>query len=228
MAPKPARSEGARELAAIAKRGTVAAIAAKLGVDEAAVRNWIAGRRTPNGASRGRIAESYGIAVDAWSAPPRSTSHRPPPRPAQGASSVPGTGVQASEDQRRASGPVPAADGRGVLEQGPGPSTSLAAPGMTHRARLAVIVERLEAEIARGGADVPANHKAALYGQLQNAVGRVGRFDGDEQITVSAILRSRAWREIEAVLEQALRKHPDAAQAIAEALGAFVGAEPSP
>jgi transcriptional regulator with XRE-family HTH domain len=88
---------------------------------------------------------------------------------------------------------------------------------------LARIVEQLEAEIANCGSDVPRNHVAALYGQLTATIARKAKIDGEGEITVGAILRSRAWGQIEGVLVQVLRTHSSAAEELAEALDGLKG-----
>ena len=161
------KSEGARQLGAIAERGTIAAVGAKVGVDEAAVRHWLTGRRTPNEGARVRIAEAYGIPSDSWTVPPTSL---PPTAP-----------IKAPRQ--------PTLPPRG--------EASLAAPGLTHRSRLAAIVARLEDEIAGCGVDVPINHKATMYAQLQAAVGRLaknrrrGRALGEPECPLPSLARDR-------------------------------------
>jgi hypothetical protein len=94
---------------------------------------------------------------------------------------------------------------------------------MTARDRLSEVVVGIEAELSACTADTPVNHKASLYGQLTNAVSKLAALDGEGVLTVSAILRSRAWGEIEAVLLSVLRKHPGAADDLAERLDALRG-----
>jgi hypothetical protein len=201
-------TEGARQLGAIAKRTTIAAVAARLAVDEAAARHWIRSRRTPDEANRVRIAEVYGIPATAWTMPatPASMAH------ATLASSA--TGATTSAADERAVGAFPR-DG--------GASGSLSAPGLTHRARLTVIMDRIEAEIAGCGPDTPKNHVASLFAQLTSAAGRLARIDGEDTLTTSQIIRSRSWREIEGAIVVVLRKYPGAADELALALSKLAG-----
>lgn len=97
---------------------------------------------------------------------------------------------------------------------------SLAQKGLTNRDRMAGIVERLEREIASCDDTVPRNHLAALYGQLQAAVAKLSRLDGEGELTVAALLRSRAWAEVEAVILEVLRRHAGAAEDLVAALDA--------
>jgi len=102
-------------------------------------------------------------------------------------------------------------------------SASLSREGMTGRERFAAIIERIEDEIRVCGPTVPRNHVAGLYGQLQSAVERLAKFDGDGELSVAALLRSRAWGEVEAVVLEVLRRHPGAAEDLVAALDALRG-----
>lgn len=100
-------------------------------------------------------------------------------------------------------------------------TASVARAGITGRERFVAIVERLEAEIAACGANVPRNHVSSMYAQLQAAVEKLAKFDGDGELTVNQLLRSRAWAEVEGVLLEVLRRHPGAAEDLLGALDAL-------
>lgn len=175
-------TEGARQLRAICERGTVAAVAAKIRVTEGAIRHYASGRRSPGEVVILRLAHAYSSM-----APELWTT-----RAGKAGASAPAEVTSAAS-----------------------PATSppsLARAGLTNRERLAAIVEQLEAQIAKCGADVPRNHLASLYGQLQAAVHKLSKLDGDGELTLGAILRSRAWGEIDAMLSDVLRKYPGAAE----------------
>lgn len=100
-------------------------------------------------------------------------------------------------------------------------TTPLSAVGLSSRDRAVAIVERIEAEIAACDSTVPINHKAALYGQLQSAVTRLSKLDGDGEVTPAQVLRSKAWHELEAVLGRVLREFPGAAERLSGELAAL-------
>jgi hypothetical protein len=94
---------------------------------------------------------------------------------------------------------------------------------MTARDRLGEVVVGIEGELAACTGDTPKNHVASLYGQLTNAVGKLAALDGEGVLTVGAILKSRAWGDIEAVLLTVLRKYPGAAEELSERLDSLKG-----
>jgi len=200
-------SDGARRLAAICSRGTITAVAAKIGSSEGAIRHFVHGRRSPSRALRTRLAESYGIEIGAWKA--RATTPKP---------------SAATDSKQDASARAPAAHSPNGVAIGP----SLATAGISNREKIATIVARIEAAIAACGPDVPRNHVASLYAQLQAAVSRLSRLDGDEELTAAALLRSRAWREVEHVLLAVLRRHAGAAEDLVGALDTLKKAKGEP
>ncbi len=214
--PYTAPTAAAVKLAELCERGTIAAVAAKIRATEGAVRHYIAGRRSPTPAVQRRIFAAYGIALAEWARPTKQ-----PKVAARKGQRWNGTGAPMDAAAREARGVAVAAPGASEGQQArPATATrSLALHGLSNRERLAAIVERLEEEIARCDAGVPRNHVAALYGQLQAAVHKLVRLDGDGELTVSAILRSRAWAQIDHVLVEVLRKHAGAAEDLARALG---------
>jgi hypothetical protein len=189
-------SEGAAALAAICTKGTITAVAAKLSVTEGSVRHFIAGRRLPTPKVRKKISATYGIDQRSW----RWAATPPEPR---------------------------AKTSRGGATPAAAPPVSTAPParprstaGLSSRDQLDDVIRRLEEDLAACGDDVPKNHKASLYGQLTNALAKRSKLDGEGDLTVAAIVKSRAWTEtIAPALLSAFREYPKAAEALAKILG---------
>lgn len=88
-------------------------------------------------------------------------------------------------------------------------------PGTGARDRLESLISRIETDLTTTG---PATrHK--LYLALVGALGKLDRIDREDDLTETRILRSKAWRGIEAVLFDVLKAHPEAADDLAAQLG---------
>ncbi len=185
---------GAVMLDEICATNTIVAVSAKTQRKASRIGHYKSGRRKPDPETRAIFRDAYGIAVDAWDQP-----------------------------CDRAVLPSPTAEASPDRTTSAGHELSLTRPGLTSHDRAKAIVVRIEGEIAACGPNVPVNHKASLYGQLQTAVGALSKLDGDGEITAGALLRSRAWAEVSEVLERVLRKYPGAAEDLRDALAAISG-----
>jgi hypothetical protein len=84
-------------------------------------------------------------------------------------------------------------------------------------------VERLRREALRLEADpsATATERAKVAGQLTSAARLYARTSGSLELTPQTVLRSRVWRELQVVVVDSLRGHPEAMAVVAKALREF-------
>lgn len=83
----------------------------------------------------------------------------------------------------------------------------------------------LDRQLALVEADplVPARDRTAVLRAKADAADRLARLQGEGELTMAAIVRSRVWRELLALLGPVLDRHPDAAAEIADVLERIEG-----
>ncbi len=192
-------TEGGRLVADLVARVGAAEFGRRVRTSEGMARHLATGRKTPGDALKERIADRFGVAPSAWDEPAKAD---PAPR---------------KKREPLASKPLPAAK----------PKVDAPAPKL-----FASAVEELRSTIARVDealelveSDVLAapSQRAQLLRVKVDACDKLAKLQGEGELTMAMLVRSRLWREILGRLEPVFEKHPDAAADVAEVLEELEG-----
>lgn len=201
------RSRGARELARLGL--THEAVALRIGRSRSLVGHWVAGRRTPSDPDRQKLAE-LGIRPEWWDetrptkpSKPKASGRKRAKKPAEPLPSV------ASKLAPGAKG----VDWSSVLEE---------------RAQRLLrlcdkLIEDANKELAADDDDdfdpLTRMERAKVAASATTTLEKLGRITGEVlQISEVRLLRTPAWRRIEALIVTALQPHPEALHAVGVAL----------
>jgi transcriptional regulator with XRE-family HTH domain len=192
-------SVAALALAVIGKKQGFARVAQRIRVSEAAARHYARGRRTPKDAVQARIAKAYAVAPGDWTTYSAPETAEPGPGP-DGAAIV--RPMETGANGAAETSPPDAHDDRPLLE------------------RYQELARTLEATMRAAKADVDTpSRDVAQIGQALNRTYRgIAELTGEGEISMTAIVRSRAWRSLLERIAPVLERAPDVAKAIAEAL----------
>ncbi len=192
--PLTERSEGARQLATLARRHSYAAIARSVGVSDVAVRKWATGQTMPSAARRGALAEAYALPVATWDLP--ASPNAPERAPAEDVLSIPKRGGDPATRQESGS-PVHIVD-RDAEE----------------------LADLLRRALVRIESDPVASTKelAQLATAATSTLRLRARLSGRVEITESQVVRSPAFARVARIWGAALEPYPAAAKAVRDAL----------
>jgi len=172
--------------------GSLAIVAAAVGVDKSTVGLWRAGQRVPNERQRLKLSTVYGIPAESWGERPGSGK-----APAKPAAVV------------RASSSSPAA----AVPPDPGP----AVPVSTLEAARKHLAD-LEGDLSAGS--LLPSEVAKIRGLKTAALVAVSKLEELEALREERIVESPAWLRIRRCFVEALRPFPEASLALQAALGA--------
>lgn len=169
-------------------------IAKVCGVSTTAAGYWRAGSRKPRLEVRERLAEAYGVPVEAWDEPDPVEAAAPPVPPS---SPAPAPAPVAAPELE----PVPA----GV------------------QAKAEWLERRVHELMARVGSDMMALpiEQGRVLASCAQTLHLLAKVTGALDLSPARIIRSAPWREVEAALASGLAKHPAAAADVAAALRAL-------
>lgn len=219
-------SEGAQRLGRLGL--THDEVAQALGVSRSVVTHWLRGAKVPGADTRKRIAATFGIQAKAWTRPPVDIQIPP---------------MTSARPARREAGPLenPAAPiRREPRPKGGGPKAEPSPPlprrrgGGAAQAALASLPKDAIgiAEVLQGMAldliehlrtDTRSNpsERARIMQSVAPTLAVLNKITGGFEMTPARILRSAAWKEIEAAFAAGLAGHPEAARSVAAALRAL-------
>lgn len=196
IAPSPAdgaadarapRTEGERQLRALP--GSLADLAAKLGVKRQSVHSWKRGDKIPGPDGRVAIEAAFGIPVAAWSAAPGTRLADPAPRAGPAAAPAPALSATAG---------LPAAVTRSTLED----------------CLITIAAIRKAAEVAKMPGEI-----ARLRDAETKALALRARLEREQELVEDRIVREHpAWRRLRAVFLKFVERHPESAREFAEEL----------
>lgn len=188
-------TEGGRLVAELVARVGATEFARRVNATEGTARHLAAGRRLPAPDLRERIHVAWAVAIEAWERPAEAPKPTPAPAP---------TPV----DSRPSDDPTAQAvvSGLGRLRD------TLRLFDSSIRA----------AQHDESGAPFGAYWVSLLRGRASVAE-KLARLQGEGELTMASIVRSRAWREVLGLLRPILEKHPEVATEIASVLEALDG-----
>jgi hypothetical protein len=193
----PPKTEGERLLRAVVQSRGLLEVARQCGdVAHQTVRDWSRGKFKPKAVPANLLAQKYAIPVDAW---------------------------QVAHDAPRAA-PAPALPAAPPAQPPPDPGArplvgmDVTAKELSRR-NIAVLMVEVETALAEMRAGkITRNEYAAMNRCYQVALQHFGRFGGEMNVTVGAVLGSSAWLKIRVLFEEIAANYPDAAGYIAERL----------
>jgi hypothetical protein len=93
--------------------------------------------------------------------------------------------------------------------------------------KLRVVADTLEEKLRDArNSGVSSRDIATMSTALARTYDRIGRITGEAELTEATILKSPAFQRAESVIVEALRPYPEAAAAVAKALGELAGVVP--
>jgi hypothetical protein len=192
------RTAGARRLAEVVELHGPREVGRRLGASESSVRSWVRGQRSPTGAARRVLFETFAIEASSWGNPDAART------PGQDAPASP----PPSPPPRTSSGP------------------RATAPPATAAGKAAEQVNRLHGEIvAAKEKGAGWRDLASLETAYTSALRNLGRLSGELEVSESSILRSAAWGRVMRVVSGVLERHPGIARELAAAIERVGGGE---
>ncbi|AKV03180.1 hypothetical protein AKJ09_09843 [Labilithrix luteola] len=201
----PRRTAGSHLVAELVARIGAAEFGRRVQTSEGMARHIATARKTPGKDLQQRIADKFKITVDAWSIP-MTEDKASPPRKSKAAPKARAKPAPAPPETRTAPS-VPARSSKRVS-------------GIEN---LRSVIEKFDEWIdaADEDSDVSMTARAALANGKANAADKLAKLQGEQEITMSQIVRSKAWQEMLKALEPVFAKHIEAANDFAAALEAL-------
>jgi hypothetical protein len=90
----------------------------------------------------------------------------------------------------------------------------------TTREQVETLLEQAQAHLARTMADTESkgSERAAALAQVKSILRERARLRGELEITEATLVRSPAWKRVQALIADALRPHPEALKAFVAAM----------
>lgn len=189
--PTPSITAGAVKLAALGKKHSFAEIARRIGKTEATVRHHSTGRRAPDEPVRHAYASEYGLEAELWTRTAVSSTPK----------------VAAKKTART---PAPK-------------SKAAAARNLTALEETRANIGKIDAAIKAAEFDEATSpgQLAQLFNSKTNATRMLAQLTGALDVSDAVLVASPAWQRIAGEIVEALKPHPDAAEAVIEVLTRF-------
>lgn len=200
-------TEGGRIVAELVGRVGATEFGRRVKTTEGTARHLAAGRRLPAPDLRKRIHAAWGVALESWARPAEPT--KPTSAPA------------ATDGRMSLSSTVDEATANAVVS---GLSQLRATLGLFDASiREAQAQDAKARETENGAYATSGSYWVSLLRGRAAAAEKLARLQGEGELTMAMIVRSRAWREVLSLLRPILERHPEVATEIADVLEALDG-----
>lgn len=193
MAARGQRSRGSQALASCGKPQTI--VATEMEVSKVTVHHWVSGQKKPSSAKRDAAKKLYGIDPTWWDEKPtKRKAATAPSSPSPEPSKVPASGDGANAE---------------------------AAGGAFEMARsLQREAQAQLDELKTVGTEWTAGERVRVMQGLAQTINVLSKLTGDYELG-RRLTSLPIWKQIEQAIYSALKQHPDAAKAVANALEAI-------